>query len=80
MFFQKNYGVNWFLERMKKCKFCSKNRSISGGTDLTKSGTQKKRTDGVFAQFLSKISPFVLFFDKKQQNEDDIPRIKSVTF
>ena len=35
---------------------------------------------GVFAQFLSEISPFCLFFDKKQQNKDDVPRIKSVTF
>ena len=35
---------------------------------------------GVFDQFLSEISPFGLFFDKKQQNKDDVPRIKSVTF
>ena len=35
---------------------------------------------GVFAHILSEISPFVLFFDKKQQNKDDVPRIKSVTF
>ena len=34
----------------------------------------------VFAQFLSKISPFGLFFDKKQQNKDDVPRKKNVTF
>ena len=34
----------------------------------------------VFAQFLSKISPFGLFFDKKQQNKDDVPCIKNVTF
>ena len=32
----------------------------------------------VFAQFLSKISPFALFFDKKQQNKDDVPLIKYV--
>ena len=35
---------------------------------------------GVFAQFLSKTSPFGLFFDKKQQNKDDVPPIKNVTF
>ena len=29
---------------------------------------------------LSEISPFVLMFDKKQQNKDDVPRIKKVTF
>ena len=30
----------------------------------------------VFAQILSEISPFVLVFDKKQQNKDNLPRIK----
>ena len=35
---------------------------------------------GVFDQFLSEISPFGLFFDKKEQNKYDVPRIKSVTF
>ena len=35
---------------------------------------------GVFAQILSEISPFVLILDKKQQNKDDEPRIKNVTF
>ena len=35
---------------------------------------------GVFDKFLSGISPFGLIFDKKQQNKDDVPRIKSVTF
>ena len=34
----------------------------------------------VFDQFLSEISPFGLFFDKKQQNKDDVPLIKNVTF
>ena len=29
---------------------------------------------------MSEISPFVLFFDKKQQNKDDVPRTKNVTF
>ena len=29
---------------------------------------------------MSEISPFVLIFDKKQQNKDDVPRIKNVTF
>ena len=29
--------------------------------------TKKKRTYGVFAQFLSKISPFALFFDKNSK-------------
>ena len=35
---------------------------------------------GLFAQILSEISPFVLILDKKQQNKDDVPRIKNVTF
>ena len=34
----------------------------------------------VFTPFPSEISPFVLFFDKKQQNKDDVPGIKNVTF
>ena len=29
---------------------------------------------------MSEISPFVRFFDKKQQNKDDVATIKNVTF
>ena len=32
--------------------------------------------EGLFVQTMSEISPFVLFSDKKQQNKDDMPRIK----
>ena len=34
---------------------------------------------GVFAHIRSEIWPFVLFFDKKQQNKEDVPCIKNDT-
>ena len=34
----------------------------------------------VFAQILSEMPPFALFFDKKQQNKDDVPHIKTLHF
>ena len=34
---------------------------------------------GLFAQIMPEISPFVVIFDKKQQNKDDVPRIKNIT-